>query len=381
MSRGLQEVIADILTHSGAVVEKKADGDVEVVVPPEVSALLGIPEYATLAFTFDRARSDAVYASYDSDLFASIKNLLGNKGMVAFASIEPYIPKLEKAAAQIAGRAFFENATFRPDVTETSDIAYLLAFFRFTALSDEKREGIVPVLINCINKSAVPIHDNAAGVLDLLKGNNEPKIIGGPALVEMVKPAYLAASGIVMEGMEDFIRGSERRLNRDVKRVYEYYETLKGETKKSIKKKEGADSERLAGKMEAIEGERKWKIHDLISKYALSIRVEPVSLIVIETGGAIFWINIKRRLASRRFPITFNPITRHFDPLPCESCFHPKGGYHVCDEKLHIVCSRCMKPCASCGREYCRACHKVCPKCKKEEKRQAQVFLDKELII
>lgn len=370
MNRGLQEVIAGILTYSGAVVEKRAGGEMEVVVPPEVSQALRIPEYATLAFTFDGAQSDAVYASYDSDLFASIKNLLGNKGAVAFASVEHYIPKMEKAAAQIVGRSFFENATFRPDFTETSDITYLLVFFRYTALSDEKHEGIVPVLMNCMNRSVTPIHEDASGVLEALKDNIEPNT-GGSILAEMVRPAYAAASGTVRERMEDFIKASERRLNRDVKRVYEYYETLKGEAKRTIERKTAAEggadgAERLAGKMEAIEGERKWKIHDLISKYALNIRIEPVSLIVIETGGAIFWINIKRRLSSRRFPVTYNPITRHFDPLPCESCFHPNGGYHVCDDKLHIVCSRCMKPCLHCGKEYCRACHKDrCPRCGK----------------
>ncbi|HZX48560.1 MAG TPA: hypothetical protein VFF47_05015 [Nitrospirota bacterium] len=75
--------------------------------------------------------------------------------------------------------------------------------------------------------------------------------------------------------------------------------------------------ERLRTKLNAIESERNWKIQDLISRYALSIQIEPVSAIRIETPVSLFLINIKRRLASRQFPVTYNTLTRHLDPLPC----------------------------------------------------------------
>jgi len=39
------------------------------------------------------------------------------------------------------------------------------------------------------------------------------------------------------EELVDFIKSLERRLNRDIKRVYDYYETLKEETVRVIEKK------------------------------------------------------------------------------------------------------------------------------------------------
>ena len=126
--------------------------------------------------------------------------------------------------------------------------------------------------------------------------------------------------------LKDFVRSLERRLNRDTRRVYEYYETLKKETELAIWEKARTHTEdktikddaleRLRTKLDAIESERNWKMQDLISRYALSIQIEPVSAIWIETPVSLFLINIKRRLASRQFPVTYNPLIRHLDPLP-----------------------------------------------------------------
>ena len=46
--------------------------------------------------------------------------------------------------------------------------------------------------------------------------------------------------------------------------------------------------EKLRTKHNAIESERNWKIQDLISRYALSIQIEPVSAIRIETDVGLF---------------------------------------------------------------------------------------------
>lgn len=160
-----------------------------------------------------------------------------------------------------------------------------------------------------------------------------------------------------------------KRLNRDIKRVFEYYETIKIETQKVMEKRALTGehpSEKQGEKVNAIETEKRWKIQDLISKYALNIRVEPVAAILIETQSPVFWLEIKRRLSSRLFPLTYNPLLRKLDPLPCESCFYPRGGYFICDEKLHITCSACFKKCPQCGKPFCSACHKHgCPRCSK----------------
>ena len=186
---------------------------------------------------------------------------------------------------------------------------------------------------------------------------------------------------MVKEGFAPFVKSLEKRLNRDTTRVFNYYETLKAETQRIFGKKRvsGKDSDDgtgipdeegkiLSQKLDAIEGEKRWKIQDLVSKYALDVRIEPVCVIDVETETPVFWIEIRRRLSSRLFPLTYNPFLRKMDPLPCEACFYPRGGAYICDEKLHILCAACFSKCPECGRPYCSACSKSgCPRCRKKK--------------
>ncbi|MBI5287145.1 MAG: hypothetical protein HY878_06105 [Deltaproteobacteria bacterium] len=365
MEKGLPDVIADILACNGAIVERIGDGGLEVIAPPEVSMVLSIPEYARLCFSYNHTRGEAIYASYDSELFTSIASLLAGKGRFSIARLDSSPPNIEKLSRGVAERVCLGNATFRLDRSEVREVHYLLVYFRFSALSDEKTEGLIAVLINGLNLAAVSFEQGMEGLKEIEPEGATISTRLGDGLKGLIQSAHSACEGMVREGLMEFIRGLERRLNRDVKRVYEYYEELKVETRRAIEKKRASGEEdKLLHRLEAIETELKWKVQDLITKYTLTIQIEPVSSILIETQSPVFWIDIKRRLSSRPFPLTYNPLIRRFDPLPCESCFYPRVPYYICDEKLHILCNNCFKRCHKCGKQYCGVCYKGgCPKC------------------
>ncbi len=424
-NRTLPDVIADILTYNGSLVEKTDEGSLEVIVPQKVSEILSLQEHTRLYFSYDDARHNAVYASYDSELFKSVAKLFAGRGKFSIARLETSIPNTEKLTKVISGKISFSNATFRLEKTESKDISYLLLYFKYIALSDEKREGILPILINQMNLSTMPLENGINGIIERLKESDSELESHKPESIKVFQAAYSAAAHMIQERLKDFVKSLERRLSRDIKRVYEYYGTLRDETlglieqnvfqvsmsalisserKKALKYKDHFLKEqtlkaaekmeqqylenkariekmikekkwelrrdekidKLLTKLDIIETEQKWKIQDVIAKYALNAQIEPVAVIRIETLASVFWINIKRRLASRLFPITYNPIVRQFDALPCESCFNPYGGYYICDDNLHIVCSNCFKTCSFCGKQYCKACYKdKCPKCQK----------------
>jgi len=380
----LPDVIVDILTYHGAIVEKKEDGSLDVIATPEISDALNTPEYSRLIFSNGEISDESIYASYDSEFFNSLQRLFADRGRFTAARFESHIPHREKLSRLMDSIAF-RNATFHLEHIENRDIAYLLVYFKYTALSDEKHEGIMPVLVNEINLSVTPLDSDMIEMKELDKPNASDR----HEIKKVFWSAYTTAASLVRGKLTDFIKSLDRRLNRDIKRVYEYYETLKQETEEAIRRKaithessdfnidnlvekqiedktiKGGGIDKLLNKLDAIEAEQKWKIQDLISKYILSIKIDPVAAIRIETYTPIFWINIKRRLASRRFPVAYNPIMKQIDSLPCESCFTPRGGYFICDDNLHVVCSNCFKTCSSCGKQYCNACYNICPKCRK----------------
>ena len=413
MHRTLQEMIADLLTQRGSLVESTEDGCMDIVVTREVSKALAMPEHARLCFTYGESGDGMTYASYDSDFFRSLKRLFGGGEKFSAVRFEPPPANIEKLSKSIPERLPLRNATYRMGKSEFKEVSYLLFYFTYTALSDEKYEGMLPVLINEMNLSAVPFIGNHEGFSDDAgyQGSIERQV-----KEEVLCAAYAAGTGMVRERLKDFLKSLERRLNRDIRRITEYYEALGNETKKIIEKKvlslgtvdkvreavghaktnaspdtlqvldcleeelktkrvvgegqirdrvllcEGGD--KLLGKLDAIEAERKGKIQDLVAKYAVTVQMEPVSVINIGVRVPVFWIEMRRRLASRQFPLTYNPITRHIDPLPCESCYAPVAPYSLCDEKLHIICSRCFASCPSCGKHYCKACYTTCLKCR-----------------
>jgi hypothetical protein len=374
-SRPLSEVLADILTLDGALLEKTDDDCLEFVVPPSLSETLGIPEHGKLSFAYHPFDESVISASYESEFFRSVDRLFSGRGKMAKAVYSSQLPNIEKVSRWVSEKIALSNASFRLQKVDNQRIAYTLIFFKYVALSDEKREGIFSLLINEQNLSTSPLNANVTAFWEDLK---EPKEIlaRSEGISKSLQAGFSAASLIVKEEFEPFIKSLERRLNRDIIRVFEYYETLKGEIHKAFEKKffSGRDSpeaqseeERkvLSGKLDAVEGEKRWKIQDLVSKYALNIRIEPVCIIDIETESLVFWLEIKRRLSSRTFPLSYNPLLKKVDSLPCESCFYPRGTYYICNEKLHILCATCFRKCPDCGKQYCSACHpKGCPRCK-----------------
>ncbi len=373
MNKTLPGVIDQILTHNGAIVEKMDDGCLEALCPDSLSTALGLGEHAVLCFAYDKAENGAIYASYDSELFKALSGLLKGKGEFSVGSFKSSLPNTEKLLKNIHESVALNNATFRMEKTEIKNISYLLCYFRYTAISDEKQEGIMQVLINELNLSTMPLENGAVELEDTVE---ELKDVERCDFKTVLQSSYSAGLGIARERLKGFIKSLERRLNRDVSRVHEYYETLKNEAIITIKKKAIFAEDKtiksedinnlLKKKMSAIETERKWKVQDLIIKYSLNIQIEPVSIIRIETRAPVFWINIKRRLAARLFPITYNPIVKQFDALPCELCFNPKKPYYICDDKLHIICSACFIICPDCGKQYCGVCYRNgCPRCKR----------------
>jgi hypothetical protein len=369
--RDLPDVIADILASRGAMVEKAGEEGLEVIASPELVNLLGVPEYHRLSFACENEGPNALYASYDSDYFRSLERLFADAGRRATVVLETPALRPERIAEALADHLPLVNAAFRLEGMEQRSLSYFLVYFRFTALSDDRQDGMFSVLVNPLNGSTAFLKDG----LEELSGRTRPVTAGEEiSAAEMRKIldwAHKAGAGMVREMLTDFIRSAERRLNRDVKRVYGYYETLKEEIDRRARRKtvrgEGTSAsaediaaeerEVLRRKREAVEVEREWKIRDLVAKYALGIKLDPLCIIRIQATAPVFMIHIKRRLASRPFWVTYNPLLKRFDSLPCESCFHPSGAYTICDDKLHIVCGGCMASASRSGRPHCPVCH------------------------
>jgi len=352
----------DFLSYYGAIVEK-TNGALEIVLPDDLAKALETKEYSKFVFSADE--KDGTFISFDSEIFKRFQAIFKEKGRFAIINVPSPQIRVEKIKKRIADKIIFSNAIFNIGENEEKAISYLLACFKFTAFSDERREGIIFILINEFNLSSRKL---GAEQLDILTDISDSPIgnIQRQNGEKVFSALDVASKELINEELEDFLKSAHRRLNRDTRRVHEYYHALTCETRQFIKKKSpvGEEKKKAMDKIKAIETELKWKINDLIAKYKIEIRIEPISFIRLETIAPLFRLTIKRRKKIRLFPLTYNPLLKTFDDLPCESCFNPQKSYWVCDDQLHIICGKCFRICLKCGKSYCGVCHKSeCPKC------------------
>jgi len=358
----LSDFTAHLLMESGAVVEPNRDG-LEVLLPAEVARVLEIPEHANLSFSGESR--EGISVSYDSEILKKMASLMGDRGKFSAVGLVPSPVRLEKLEERLGDKVVFHNAAFHVERKEEQRISYLLGYYKYSARSDDRQEGILACLVNELN---LAVQKTTLETLELIAHDaEEPTGEAERETNEKVLQAFWRAQvKIVKEALRDFLMSVERRMNRDIQRVHDYYQTLVHEHHQLLEKKVATteEKEKTLSKIEAIERELKGKIQDLVGKFSLDLQIEPISFIRIEAMSPIFWLSVKRRKDARPFPLTYNPISKSLDPLPCEACFYPEKGYYVCDDRLHILCRQCFAPCPRCEKVYCAACHpKGCPKC------------------
>jgi hypothetical protein len=358
----LSEFTEHLLAEYGAVVEPMGE-ELEVLLPADVASALAIPEHANLSFLGERR--EGVSVSYDSEILKKMAALMGDRGKFAAVNLGASAVKLEKLQDRLGDKLVFHNAVFQVDRQEEMRISYLLGYSKYSARSDDRQEGIVGCLINELNLS---VQNTKSEILNFVP--NEAEVLAGQAEREsserVLRAFWKAQLKIVKEALSDFLTSMERRMNRDIRRVHDYYQTLIHEQRQVRAKKLAAYVENAhdENKIAAIERERKGKVQDVIGKFSVDLLLEPISFVRIETISPIFWLSVKRRKEVRQFPLTYNSVMKSLDPLPCEACFYPRKGYYVCDDRLHILCRECFAPCVRCGKIYCGACDpKGCPRC------------------
>jgi hypothetical protein len=376
-SNRFRNFAAQLLEHEGALVEPLDPLGLEAMLPGNLQQALGAPEFLRLGFARE-APVGAERASLESDWLEKFGRLLDERGRRLRFAANVVVPPLGHVERTVERNLVLQNAVYRMSQVEQAWTRYLIFIFRYTAISDEKREGIFKFGINLINGSAVdPMVDQllaAAMGESATEAMTKPTASQLPAdwTAERLKKAVKRAAPVrVSAHLSQFVNGMQRRLDRDLERLHEYFGGLREESWRKLKRQKG-DAARERLRIEAAEREYQVKVADLKQKYDLRVNIEPVQTLELISQVQRVTLVIKRRKGERKLALDWNPIARQLDPPPCEWSFVAEGSRVVCDDKLHIVSPAGHAPCPQCGKEYCRACSpRRCPKCGKEEKEAA----------
>jgi hypothetical protein len=381
----LREFVADLLDGEGAVVEPVEPDGLDVLAPEALRTALGWPELARLGFGA-QLPPDAMPIGLEGDWLERFGALLGDRGRLAerqlvlpAAAAAPSDPERRLEAA-----LDLSNAIWRLRGSAAGWTRCLLLAFRYTATSDERREGLVWLGLNA-GTGAVLDYGLVGRLRRALADDPEWHLPNAAVRAEAGRPTDMqvvvgrirdAVEDLVRSDLEPFLSAMRRRLDRDSARVHAYHNDLRcGVLTKlaglrsaaggKISEKTEADSRRESMRVAAIEREYAAKLDDLRHNYSLRVKVDWMQGLILYAPVHRYELLIRRRKGERIVTIDWHPAARTMELPLCEWGSGLERTRLVCDERLHLTDPGGQAPCPSCGKPWCRACRgPFCPRCK-----------------
>jgi hypothetical protein len=140
----LRDFVADLLECKGAAVEALDPDGLEVLAPAPLQKAMGWPELARLGFGTERTHG-AIPIGLEGDWLERFGALLGDNGRWNEREVRPAVAvPAPSDPERVLDRALdLPNAVWRFQGMTATWTRCLMLAFRYTAVSDEKREGLI----------------------------------------------------------------------------------------------------------------------------------------------------------------------------------------------------------------------------------------------
>jgi len=385
----LRDFIADLLERKGAAVEASEPDGLAVLAPAPVREAMGWPELARLGFGTERAPG-ALPIGLEGDWLDKFAALLADEGRWSEREVKPAadVPPPSDPERVLDRALDLPNAVWRFKGLSATYTRCLMLAFRYTAVSDERREGLIWLGFNLGTGAVVSdIFARQRPILTQMHDWKSPDRVtrlttgagwSAATLEARVRPLL---DREVRESMEPFLRAMRRRLERDRNRVHAYHDDLRNTSLKRIAALAQAQGERAETdrrretlRVEAIEREYRAKLDDLRHNYALRVTAEWVQALDLYVPVQRFEVLIRRRKGERVIRLDWHPLVKAAEPPICEAGIGRDRTRLVCDDYLHLTDAAGQASCPSCGKPFCRACYPAaCPRCRRRTEARGQL--------
>jgi hypothetical protein len=366
----MQGFVAALLAREGALVDAIEPEGLEVLATPPVQQALELPELCRLGFGATLP-SGARRVGLENDWLERLGGLLGERGRWARQVLRPEMRALSDPERVLGHELVLDNATFRLLGVAPAWTRYLILDFRFAAVSDEKREGVLRLGVNQATGAMpdVVLQQIAPWLTADDTDPRPPDDDDLPPAWERRRVLNLIAQALAPRlavALIPFVNSLQRRLSRDQERLYAYHNDLHRETLRRLSAMPDEDPARRREEQRctAIARDYQAKIDDLARQYAMRVMVEWVQTLELVMPVQRFEVQIRRRKAQRVICLDWNPLARRLESPVCEFSRAGERPRLVCDEAIHLVTPAGLAPCSNCAKAFCRACHRQeCPKC------------------
>jgi hypothetical protein len=360
----LRAFTARLLEYRGAIVEFDGPGHLECYVPADVQERLGIAEYARLAFAPDPSPQSR-QIGLDVEWLGRFQSLLDGAGNQLRVSLDVEFQTPGSPERMLEKSLLLGNAVYKLLRVDRIWTTYYLNLLRYTAFSEETRDGLLLIGINGATGNL--IEEGADRLFSMgIEADSEALAFETEGMLPteaLARRLETALPERLDAAVAPFLSLLRRRMERDLARLHEYHDQLRRESLERLRKA-NADADRERLRLEAIAREYAIKLADLKEKYAMRVDAGIVQTLALSMPVARFSVLVKRRKGERRIALDWNPVTRKLEIPACEFQASVDPTREVCDDRLHIVVPTALGPCWQCGKSFCRVCFPVrCPKC------------------
>ncbi|MBE9044535.1 hypothetical protein IQ255_08970 [Pleurocapsales cyanobacterium LEGE 10410] len=343
MDNKVLDTINQIVAVQGGVAEWASDRSLEVLLPKKIASTLKIGELVTFTTSADTKGSSSYFVTYNSDILERFEGLLSESGYVASYGIK-YDGYLKTSGFEklVTETLRPQNGLIRVQNAVPAITPYVLFNVDYTAEASSKRLGMVSFWLNGITGVAgVDLGDALLWTVDR---------IASPSIEEQTATAlnYEQLLQIGLQHSEQLIerelipwrQKNTRQLQRDEKRITEYYQDIIGEIKAKIKKRklEGEEKEGEKNRINATKLELKRKIKDLHERSSIEVTASLHSALIVWLQTVHINCQLIRKKQKREVVAVWNPYHKQVEPLRCSKSNNPVKSFYLIDESASIVC-------------------------------------------
>lgn len=331
--------------HGGEAVNNEQG--LEVLLPEKLATELAAPEYLKLQFGSDSKKVDSKdehTINYGSPLLEKIINSACKELPVSVCRLNFHYLKTQGFNRLIKDSFTFSNAAGSVDCIAQVKTEYILLQCRYIVQSDEQKEGLLAFMFNLETGAAVPEMAYALDEADKKFKTDLEKINFSETKIKyLLNSVQKNAGSALAPELEPFKASMNRRYQRDVTNLDEYYAALQQEMEESLNRPGISDS-LIADRKEKINlipDELAKKKDDLFKKYSIKVSLKLCGAMLIRTPAikVLYQASIGRKETT--ISMFYNPVTKSMDPLVCRRCKNSTFNPYFSND-LQIVCPNCI---------------------------------------
>lgn len=334
----LQCFTESILSRRGALVDwpKTMEGLPGLaIVPPEVASILGCGDTLPLWF---QGGGDGLGVNLASDFLDRINPLFESEPNTCPARIASLYLKQSDMTKPVADAFTWHNAKVTVRMSQPARVEYQTWHFQAVLHSEDQWEGVVAVTLNGSSGAQVNLPDPLGW----------PELEAWPASPAGLPATYQQAARCILAKVEEssasFVARMESRLERDRRRLREYYSALIAEAERKHERfRHGLipQEEDLEAARRAVDLELRRKLLEMEERYLLQVEITPLCLVQTDLPALAIQCEVRRKRAARNHTLYWNAVTKALEPMCCARCGRSTFSVVFTDSEVDALCPAC----------------------------------------